>query len=343
MKFRINQTALFALFCSLPVSMVSAQLPEEDKVEIYEVVVTGRQPGPPLWKVNNGDNVMYIFPYISPVIKNLDWETEKVQSAIAETQEVLERPEISTSTSPLTLLNPINLVRGYRLVQQLTRNPDRATLEEVLPADTYARYDALKQVYFPRENDFEDLRPFIVSWRMENRIHDEEGLESAEDIERTLRRLLRRNRNLTFTPIEVNMEVRGNYRELADRARSLFESLDPADELACFEYTLRQMERDIEERKYRADSWARGYIDEFRMIPLDGTDEDPCFVLITGSSEKESITEMQQQLEALWLAEAERALNENRGTFAILEISDLLRPDGPMAKLREKGYTVVEP
>lgn len=332
-----------ALSFLLTIPVVSAQSAQEDKVEIYEVVVTGRQPGPPLWKVSNGDNVMYIFPYISPVIKNLDWETEKVQNAIAETQEILERPQIAARTSPLTMLNPINLIRGYRLARRLTRNPDNATLKEVLPADVYTRYEAVKQTYFPREKDFEKLRPFIVGWRMENRVHDKEGLESADDIEKTLRRLLRRNRNLTFTPIEVEMEVRGSFRELADRAENLIDSLDPADELACFETTLRQMERDIENRKDRADLWARGYIDEFRMIPLDGTNEDPCFVLITGSSEKDNIAQMQQQLNDLWLAEAERALTENRGTFAILEVSDLLRPDGPIAILKEKGYTVVEP
>lgn len=343
MKLLLSLSCLPILFFTLTIPNVSAQLPNEVETEIYEVVVTGRQPGPPLWRVRNGENVMYIFPYITPVIKNLDWETEKVQTAIAETQEVLERPEINASTSPLTMLNPINLVRGFRLARRLTRNPDNATLEEVLPADVYARYQALKQTYFPRENDFEELRPFIVAWRMENRIHDKEGLESADDIERTLRRLLRRNRNLTFTPIEVEMEVRGSYRELANRAEALMDSLDPADELACFEYTLRQMERDIEERKYRADSWARGYIDEFRMIPLDGTIEDPCFVVVTGSSEKETLSQMRQQLEELWLTEAERALNENRGTFAILEISDLLRQDGPLEILRERGYTIVEP
>ena len=343
MKSLICLSFFYALSVILIVPVVSAQGSQRDEIPIYEVVVTGRQPGPPLWRVHNGDNVMYIFPYISPVIKNLDWETEKVQTAIAETQEVLERPQIAASTSPLTLLNPINLVRGYRLARRLTRNPDNATLQEVLPADIYARYAAIKQTYFPRENDFERLRPFIVSWRMENRVHDEEGLESADDVEKTLRRLLRRNRNLTFTPIEVEMEVRGSFRELADRAETMIASLDPADELACFETTLRQMERDIENRKERADLWARGYIDEFRMIPLDGTDEDPCFVLITGSSEKENIAQIQQQLDDLWLAEAERALNENAGTFAILEINDLLRTDGPIAVLKEKGYTVVEP
>lgn len=338
MPFRLVLLFILPMLAPAALAQVAA---EDDKP--YEVVVVGRQPGPPLWKVSNGDNVLWIFPYLTPVPKNLDWETDKVAKAIAASQEVLERPELNARASPLLLLNPINIVRGVRLMRRVTRNPDDATLDQVVPADLYARYVALKSQYFPKEKDFERMRPFMVAGAMERRIHDEENLESGDAVEKTLKRQLRKNRKLNYTPIQVEIRLEGGFGELADRAETLIDSLDHEDELKCFAQTLREMEKDIEERKYRADLWSRGYIDEFRMIPLAGTEEDLCFMLLVGGSEKDNIAAARTELDTLWLTEAERALNENPGTFATLAIQDLIRADGPLARLKEKGYTVVEP
>ena len=43
------------------------------------------------------------------------------------------------------------------------------------------------------------------------------------------------------------------------------------------------------------------------------------------------------------LDEAERALQENRSTVAVLWLSGILDDDGYVAALRDKGYTVEDP
>ena len=48
-------------------------------------------------------------------------------------------------------------------------------------------------------------------------------------------------------------------------------------------------------------------------------------------------------MEREWLAEADTALNDNESSFAVLPISQLLKPDGWLAKLRERGYSVRDP
>ena len=79
-----------------------------------EIVVTGRQPGPPLWRVSNGDHVLWIFPQLAPVPKDMVWESDKVAAVIAQAQEALEMPDIGADISPRLYLNPINLFRGAR-------------------------------------------------------------------------------------------------------------------------------------------------------------------------------------------------------------------------------------
>ena len=44
-----------------------------------------------------------------------------------------------------------------------------------------------------------------------------------------------------------------------------------------------------------------------------------------------------------WLAAAEAALANNRSTFAVLPMSEILKPDGYLVKLAARGYTVQEP
>lgn len=42
-----------------------------------EIIVTGRQPGPPLWKVSSGDRVLWIFPYLDWIPKDMIWEDDR--------------------------------------------------------------------------------------------------------------------------------------------------------------------------------------------------------------------------------------------------------------------------
>ena len=88
-----------------------------------EIVVTGRQPGPPLWRVSNGDHVLWIFPQLAPVPKGMVWESNKVAAVIAQAQEALGMPDIGADFSPRVYLNPINLFRGARLEKRLSGTP----------------------------------------------------------------------------------------------------------------------------------------------------------------------------------------------------------------------------
>jgi hypothetical protein len=44
-----------------------------------------------------------------------------------------------------------------------------------------------------------------------------------------------------------------------------------------------------------------------------------------------------------WTAEAESSLVKNTSTFAVIPMENLLAKDGPLDRLRAKGYTVEEP
>jgi hypothetical protein len=342
--------ALLALLALLPLgSGVTAEVEES----LEEVVVRGHFPGPPMWKVSNGDNVMWIFPHLRWIPKDMTWASERAARVIAESQEFMNLPEWSWVPPPSVLLNPINLVRNFRNGQRAERNPDGGTLEQNLPPALYARFAALKARYFPNNNGPLEMRPLFAGRTMMNSIRQREGLVSGDDILKTIRGLARRNRNIQRTDISVRVELGEDFGDYRDRIGAVWMSFPPEQEHACFERQVRQMEEDLDEIKNRANSWARGSIDEFRddendqfrNVPLVFDELNACDELFTGTSspEHEALVGMITRVSQNWLAAAERSLAENASTFAILPINELLAEDGLLSKLKAKGYDVREP
>lgn len=323
-------------FASMAAEPASTEAPEE-------IIVVGRQPGPPLWKVSKGEHVLWIFPHLSLIPKDIVWESDRVERVIAGAQEYIGSPHVEADTSPFLLANPINWVRGYRLLKRLQRNPDGASLEESLSADVYARYAALKAKYFPREDKFEDMRPLLVGGQITSLIQEEEGLVDGGDILDKIMKLARRNRGMERTNVYIEIDLQGGFGELAERAENMMESLSREQEQACFEQQVRHLEEDLANMKSRANTWAQGYVDEFRNIPLVGEESNACVELVMGSSEQELLVDGNARIKQAWLDAVEKALANNASTFAVLDINELIRPDGYLKALRERGYDIREP
>jgi len=55
------------------------------------------------------------------------------------------------------------------------------------------------------------------------------------------------------------------------------------------------------------------------------------------------VQNIRAQLESAWLNAAESALTNNTVTLAVLPIEQMLKTDGYLARLKAKGYAVLEP
>jgi hypothetical protein len=315
-----------------------------------EIIVTGRLPGPPLWRVSNGDRVMWIFPLPMWTPKDMLWDSARVARVIAESQEALVVLEVRGGPAASVMLNPINVLRHVRLSGRLQRNPDGGTLEENLPPELYARFAALHTRYFPQNDGILELRPMNASALMMNIIHREEGLDTGGDIVKTIGRLLRRNRDIKHTEVSVRVTTADSYREWADGREAWVESFPREQEQACFEQRVRHMEEDLDQIKSLANSWAQGDIDEFRnderyYVSLAFDRMEACEDLLTGnaSTEQEARVDVVARAKQMWLDAAENALATNASTFAILPITELLAADGLLSELKTKGYEVREP
>jgi hypothetical protein len=289
-----------------------------------ELTVTGRYPGPPLWKVSAGTHELLIFGTLPVIPKDITWGSVLVERAIARADEVLLPPGVDAAAH-----NPFRYVGLFFRARKLTRNEDGAPLKDVLPADLYARYATIRERYDgPRS--LEQERPVVVAGRLYARAIDASKLTFGGKLQSSIQRLAK-DAHVKRT----DTEIRADPGDLLDAAQTLSRQA----EIDCFATVLASIENDLPGIAERARAWAVGDIDALRRF--DYPDIEGQCLAFAGTSE--GLSDTLRRAQSAWLDAAQRALAENGTTFATLGVGDLLRPDGPLARLRELGYEVHEP
>ena len=94
----------------------------------------------------------------------------------------------------------------------------------------------------------------------------------------------------------------------------------------------------------RANAWATGDVAALRSLP-PAYRWEACNNAITeaGIGKRLGYGDAQRKLRAKWLDAAEAALARNTVSFASLSLLDMLGPNGYLAALEAKGYTVIAP
>jgi uncharacterized protein YbaP (TraB family) len=291
-----------------------------------ELVVVGRYPGPPLWKVSNGANELWIFATLDTIPDGMTWDSTNVERVVGGAEALLLPPGASARPP-----NPFKLIGIYRQMRRLSRNEGDALLADVVPANLYTRYTVLRDKYLPKEDKLERQRPAIVAVRLYAEALEATGLTyGGENIQKTIERIARRAR------VErVDTEIKVSVPDLLDGAAEL----SAEAEIECFATILSSIETDLPARAARARAWATGDIAGLRDLDFPDIRGD-CLSFAASSA---MLRQMLEDSSNQWLAAAENALAVNKSTFATLDIRDLVGADGLLAQLRERGYEVREP
>jgi uncharacterized protein YbaP (TraB family) len=300
---------------------------------LQAVSVTGAQPGPGLWKVSKGDHVMWVLGTLSPLPKHMEWQSAEVEQALAHSQELLESPKADVKVeagffTKLTLLPSVYSAR---------KNPGGVSLQQILPAEMYARWETLKQVYFGNDHSIEYWRPIVVALKLYQKALDKAGLTSGNDISKTV---------LKLADAHGVRRVPMRYELVIQHPRDVLDTLKQTNlhDVSCFNQTLNLVQSDMPALTQRANAWSTGDVQALQRLAL-GDRHESCVVAVVNAdfAQQLGLHDLPQRIEDKWLAAAQDALARNTQTFALLSMDEVLAPDGFLAHLKAKGYTVQAP
>jgi hypothetical protein len=307
-----------------------AQAREQETLE--EVVVSGEQPGPGLWRVTNGANTLWILGTHSPLPRDMKWKSREVESLIARSQSVIAPPDINVDAD-------IGFFGALRLLPAALRAraiPDDKTLSDVLPADLYARWVALKKKY-DTPKKIERWRPVIAVSVMIEEALDEAKLTNRDIVWPTVEKLAKRH-DVEIRRPTAGLEIKDPKGMIND-----FAKLDLSGEIGCFEGMVTRMERDLPKLQAQANAWATGDIAGMREITTDEL-VDRCLAVVAGAPKLAAmIADARRKFRLETLLAWEGALQRNTNTLAVISVDELFSTDGPLSELRRRGYQVIEP
>ena len=154
-------------------------------VVLEEILVSGEQPGPGMWRVSKGDNVLWIIGTQTPVPQKMTWRAKGLEAIVAQSRQVLREPTAGVSMKQIGYFTALTMLPS---ALQLRKNPDDATLKDIVPAELYARWQVLRDKYIDsylindEEKNIERWRPMFAALELYKRAIDKAGLTSVNPV-----------------------------------------------------------------------------------------------------------------------------------------------------------------
>jgi len=275
---------------------------------------------------------MWVLGLTSPVPKNMQWKSAEVGSRIAASQVVLMLPTlkigVKTSTYRDSMLLPPPVLR---------ENPNQQTLRDVLTPELYQHWKRLQARYLPDSHHVERMRPIVAGRELYEAALAHYGLIDDYGLEAIVYKTASRD------GVAI---VSTSYRLLLKDPGEAIRSLNgkSMNDQHCLEQVLDALDQDLAQATERANAWATGDIDALRSILLH-VQQDSCLSTLDRSQFAETlgIDDIEGGVRKSWIESAERAIEKNQRSFAVLPMHELLAMDGYMSALQSDGYSVKAP
>ncbi len=308
---------LAVLICAAPAHAQSTSQ-ESASTAVETVLVTGEHPGPGLWKVSRGDHTLWILGTHAPLPAGLVWHSQEVELVIGESQQILGNYSVSFT---LRDANPFDS-KGV-------------PLKKVLPRKRYSQWTELKKKYIGPIDEVDTALPVTAALLLRSSAFQRTGLTNADQVSREIGLLAASYRVRISTDHQVDQVITSAM--LPD---------DKTSQKIGVDYLISTMDRledDLRQARSRANAWATGDIDELRQQ----VDADRAAAYLYASSwpfiQGKALDQLLQRADQKWIDAADTVLQQNTTTFATLPIFMLLRNDGVLSVMRQRGCDITAP
>lgn len=306
---------LLAFLLLFPIAVAAAQAPTTS--------------GPPLWRVERNGHVLWLLGTLSPTIEDTAVASPRIEQAIAASSELVLPPEVVFASEAGMFSS------GLLLPEMLDarRNPGGATLEEVVPADMYRRWQDAKARHIGRDGGVEKLRPAFAALALYEEARRDADLEAGRVAEHILELAADARLRITRTELRVPIQDPDATLDALRAARDV--------DLQCLRLALDRIDADLAAMRRRAGAWAAGDVAALQRIGL-GDQERACRESIVRPPllRERSGRDFEGEGRDLWLEAVDAALQGNTSSFAMVPMYDLLGDDGYLAALGARGFTV---
>jgi uncharacterized protein YbaP (TraB family) len=310
--------------------LVSTAQAENETVQsselIQEVTVTGEQPGPPLWRIEKDGNTVWILGVYTLLPGKMTWRSKSVEDRISQAQRVILMPYVNVKVG---LFSGLVLSYKYKKAQRI---PEDASLQTIVPQDLLQRYLLLRSRYLPKDAAVDKLLPMFAAQRLYTAATKDLGLKSNMQVYSQIEHLTKKH----GVPVRSTWVTPDHLSSYLDEVGAI----PMAKHIKCLDAYVTLIESEASSLRARANAWAIGDMDAIRELPYAAARER-CTDEILQSTQKWGAFTVQAW--SNWYEAVDEALRNSHSTFTYLQLSDLLNPNGPIAKLRERGYTVHEP
>jgi hypothetical protein len=339
LRMRKTLTTMLALACGLNSEISPAQTSGEP---LEEIIVTGEHAGPGMWQVTHRDHpghTLWILGEPPLLPQGMYFRSQKVAQVASQSQEILQRAGFT--------LKPDKKVGVFRMLtlvpaaMKLRKNPDKATLQDLIPPDIYARWLAQKKLYLGRDSGLEKMRPFLVAEKLHDAAIKELQLGYGGSWQEVWEHVQKKKIPVTSPALEFSFktdDLRGQIKA--------FSREKLADE-ECFARTVELAEalsnKQVEDARARA--WATGDLVQLQELPPLPDRESACDQAIVNALAMTTPvpTDLREQMDELWFTAAGKALTKNESTLAFIPMSALLGEHGYIETLRKRGYEILAP
>jgi hypothetical protein len=296
---------------------------ETDESGMAVVTVTAVYSGPALWKVTSDHGVMWILGEISPFPRKWKWKSKEFDRMLIRSQELF----IDFSGYwPLEAAERTALDVAGKL-------PEGTTLKDIISPDLHAQVQATAHKF--GDPPLEQLRAFAATNHLVTRAMKSLDLRGFSGRFTAAQMGEWRKHKTTFFAVpEIPFEERlKNWQQ-------------PANEV-CLARLVDVISDGGVGLQQLGNAWAVGDIEALReLVPKysfsrDGFRSGACAAAMHGGEQQARDYKIRRT--QAWVAEAERAMKQNRITLAVILMSELFAEDGYLAALRAKGYQVDEP
>lgn len=339
-RARFNARGLGAVLAGLLLTAGAGAttIPAEEVVELDEVVVTGVQPGPGLWRVSRGagEGEVWILATLIPLPQDMQWNAGQVEQLLETADEVIAPAHVEMDIGAGDMFKMASLARAANAAIKL---PDRERLQDRLPAEHYAHWSRLKARLLPDDDKLERQRPVFASQTLFYAAISDAGLTRSNVAWARVSELAA-DRELRVVDPTIRSPLAIDRKAYRSGIRALAES--KVDDVGCFISTMETLETDLAHFTRAANAWATGDLE--RLLPMELAAPVPaCKPVYDRAMSFQQRPELRVQALDAWRAAVEAAVAERRTALAVLPLADLVGAKGVLAQLTASGHKVEAP